>query len=165
MTVNPNNFRTSESSKSICNKGWTVHTAKNRNWPFTAMVKGKFCGSFLTKQEAVHQAVGIAHKEGCLNWSKSLRWCKLEGIELLYEDFFNVELFTSSKGWYVSKCKNSWQVLIGTSHATANYVCSRINKKIAIKKAMEESKQQGFYNKINSDAWLKRSGFENLIEY
>ena len=152
-------------SKSICNKGWTVHIAKNRNLPFRVTVKGKFCGSFLTKQEAVQRAVGIAHKEGCLNWIKSLRWCKLEGIELLYDDVFNGELFTASKGWYVSKCKNSWRVLIGSSRHSSKYYCLRTIKKTAIKKAIEESKQQGFYNKINSDIWLKRFGFENLIEY
>jgi hypothetical protein len=70
-----------------------------------------------------------------------------------------------SKGWYVRKCKNLWYVTIGDNYkeSTLNYHCCKRKQDFAIAEAIKESKRQGFYNKLDSDEWLSRKGFSNLI--
>lgn len=176
--MNINMSRTSESSR-ITSKGWTVSKKTsnkyNIKFPYHAQAykqenKRYNVGYFASREEAARAAVAAAHRHGTLDWNKTMRWFRLEGFEISFDDVFGIKKYNQRKGWYVAKNRTSagtiyYQITIGPSYDEAKYTLSASTRAEAIRLGLPLAMKKPYYDEYSTIVWLKRNNLASLTRF
>ena len=85
-----------EEARQLYGKGWMVQNNFKNTAKFQAYAQNGtdwrnrfFVGNRNSLEEAAELAMGEAFRRGWLNWALSVRWLKLRGVEIIYEEMLS----------------------------------------------------------------------------
>lgn len=168
-----------DEARKIHGKGWMVR--RIAPFRFQAVLKPGdgttiFHGERATHQDALRCAISGAFAAGCLDWAKTVRWCKLMGIDVPYEYIKPKEIYAKklSKGWYIDKHRyyvadgeERWHygVRFGLSHKKSVYMATRSSLPAAIRYALSSCSNNKWFDKDKTHYWLLKKGHSELLPY